>query len=89
MVGHRFSFEWLSERGLCAWRLSLGVLGPHSPDSGHMRSRTASPSWGVPAQLQTPFLGFTSRQAQRPLLPLVLPTPSLHGVNATCHRDGR
>ena len=30
MVGHRFSFEWLSERGLCAWSLSLGVLGPHS-----------------------------------------------------------
>lgn len=39
-----------------------------------MRSLTASPSWGVPAQLQTPFLGFISlSRLSAPLLPLVLP----------------
>ena len=80
MVGHRFSFEWLSERGLCAWRLSLGVLGPHSLGTklrlrAHEVPHCLPLLGGVPAQLQTPFLGFISLSRLSALsYPLSYPT---------------
>ena len=48
-----------------------------------MRSLTASPSWGGSCPAADPLLGLhISQQAQRPLLPLVLPHELSH---SHCH----
>lgn len=80
-LGHRFSFEWLSERGLCVWRLSLGVLGRHSLGM-KLRLRPHEvphclPLLGDSCPAAAPLLGpHISQQAQRPS-PTPCPTPHL------------